>query len=90
VQLTARDLLVLGDVAERHPLPLELLATRHFGGVRKTALNRLRLLVTAGYLTCERIQLLDRPSPIAFYSSTAKGRAALVRFTVLGQRVADA
>jgi hypothetical protein len=71
-------------------LPMELLAARHFGGVRKTALNRLRLLVVAGYLTSERIQLLERPAPVLFYSTTPKAKKALVRRTLLGERFSDA
>ena len=90
MQLTLRDLGVLGDVAEQPPLPLDVLAQRHFAGVRKTALNRLRLLVVAGYLKSERLQLLERPGPVVFYYPTAKATGALARLSLLGQRFADA
>jgi hypothetical protein len=90
VQLTPRDLQLLSKVAEQPPLPIDVLAARHFAGVRKTALNRLRLLVVAGYLKSERLQLLDRPAPVLFYSTTAKARNALQRLTLLGERFRDA
>jgi hypothetical protein len=89
-QLTLRDLRLLAEVAERPPLPLELLAARHFAGIRKTALNRLRRLVLAGYLTSEQIQLLERPAPVLFYSTTPKPKKALERRTLLGERFSDA
>jgi hypothetical protein len=90
VQLTLRDLALLSEAADNPPLPLDVLATRHFRGVRKTALNRLRLLVRAGYLTAEPIQLLDRPAPILFYAATGKAKSALARCTLLGERLSDA
>jgi hypothetical protein len=89
-QLTLRDLQLLAEVAERPPLPLELLAARHFAGIRKTALNRLRRLVLAGYLTSEQIQLLERPAPVLFYSATPKAKQALERRPLLGERFGDA
>jgi hypothetical protein len=90
VQLTLRDLALLSEAADNQPLPLDVLATRHFRGVRKTALNRLRLLVRAGYLTAEPIQLLDRPGRVLFYAATGKAKSTLARCTLLGERLGDA
>ena len=66
-----------------------MLAARHFTA-RKTALNRLRLLVRAGYLSSERLQLLEQPAPVLFYSPTPKGRHALARLSLTSQGFADA
>ena len=90
MQLTLRDLTMLSEAADNPPLPLDVLATRHFRGVRKTALNRLRLLVRAGYLTAESVQLLDRPAPVLFYAATVQAKSTLARRTMLGERFSDA
>jgi hypothetical protein len=82
--LTVRDLRILAAVTDRSPLPLDAL-TGHFGA-RKTALNRLRSLVLAGYLTSERKQVIDRPAPVLFYTPTRKATDALRRISAEGQR----
>lgn len=86
--LTVRDLRILEATAERSPLPFDALAG-HFGA-RKTALNRLRALVVAGYLKSEPKQVIDRPAPVLFYSPTAKATDALRRMSSRGQRFDDA
>ncbi len=82
--LTARDLRMLAELSDRAPLPIDRLL-RHFQA-RKTALNRLGALVRAGYLTAERVQLIDRPAPVLFYSPTGKANHVLARVSEFAQR----
>jgi hypothetical protein len=70
--------------------PLEHLAAHHFRGTRKTALNRLRLLVRAGYLHRHEEPLLDKPSPTSFYRVTRQGLEKLRLISLLSDRIPNA
>jgi hypothetical protein len=68
---------------------LDQLARNHFAS-RKTALNRLRLLVRGGYLSREAVPLLDQPQPTSVYTLTTQGDDALRRLSLLSERILDA
>jgi hypothetical protein len=72
--LTERDLDLLVTLIERRCESLAYLQDRFFGGVRKTAINRLRRLELAGYVSRELIKSVE--SPDRFHSVYTLGHAA--------------
>jgi hypothetical protein len=87
VCLTPRDQAILEHILVLDGAPLEHLAAHHFRGTRKTALNRLRLLVRAGYLHRQEAPLLDKPSPTSFYRLTRQGLEKLRLMSLLSDRI---
>lgn len=90
VCLTPPDQVILEHVLVLDGAPFEHLAAHHFRGARKTALNRLRLLVRAGYLHRQEAPLLDKPSPTSFYRVTRQGLEKLRLISLLGDRIPNA
>ncbi|HEX6460698.1 MAG TPA: hypothetical protein VF032_17395 [Thermoleophilaceae bacterium] len=90
VCLTPRDQAILEHILVLDGAPLEHLAAHHFRGTRKTALNRLRLLVRAGYLHRQEAPLLDKPSPTSFYRLTRQGLEKLRLISLLSDRLPNA
>lgn len=72
--LTTRDLDLLAELVERRCESLTYLQDRFFGGVWKTAINRLRRLELAGYVSREEIKSIE--SPDRFHSVYTLGPAA--------------
>lgn len=68
MQLTDRDLAILGDLTRLHAMTVEQVARRHFGAVN-TAANRLAQLVATGCVRVERPRFRGR----AAYMTTSAG-----------------
>jgi hypothetical protein len=90
VCLTPRDQTILEHILVLDGAPLEHLAAHHFRDKRKTALNRPRLLVRAGYLHRQEVPLLDKPSPTSFYRVTRQGLEKLRLISLLSDRIPNA
>jgi hypothetical protein len=59
--ITQRDFALLLQLLDRRCESLEYLKDRYFGGVRNTAINRLRRLELAGYLQRHEIHSIESP-----------------------------
>lgn len=83
--LTARDLELLVELVERRCESLAYLQHRYFGGVRKTAINRLRRLELAGYVTREEIKPIESPNRFTnVYALGPAARAAMLNRDAYG------
>jgi hypothetical protein len=77
--LTLRDLQLLRELVERRTETLGYLQDRYFGGVRKTALNRLRRLELGGFVVREQVETIDAPGRLTnVYTLGAAARKALM------------
>jgi hypothetical protein len=75
--LHQRDLAIFETLLDRRAETLDFLAGAYFGGVRKSALNRLGELRAAGYLQRIKLNVLDAPAPQNIYTLAPKGCTAL-------------
>jgi hypothetical protein len=75
--LHQRDLAIFETLLDRRAETLDFLAEAYFGGVRKSAVNRLGELRAAGYLQRIKLTVLDAPAPQNIYTLAPKGRTAL-------------